>query len=243
MDFSIFLGHLARLKYFFAYCMQNKFPRNTGLRSPKEYWDERANFYRKLYGNELYLDNLESLIRADIDQYKRIMELGCGIGGNLRTLAARFPHIAFTGIDLSDEMLGKARENLRGFANVDLILMDLEAMNRKTLGKQDLAFSRSVLQHLPPSTVGQVIGRIFEKISDRFYLEEVHIKGYPDGRPLHWPGFPRDMFFNHDYHAIIAKHADIVSCRYKHGIILQLFSKKAGAPDQQPPAANSLPGR
>ena len=33
---------------------------------------------------------------------KSVLEVGCGIGGNLFMLAARYPHIQFSGIELTD---------------------------------------------------------------------------------------------------------------------------------------------
>lgn len=47
----------------------------------------------------------------------RILEVGCGTGRNLERLACFFPHAELTGIDLSEQMLGKATRRLRGFSN------------------------------------------------------------------------------------------------------------------------------
>ena len=53
---------------------------------------------------------------------RRVLEVGCGTGTNLRTLARLFPSAAFTGVDLSAEMLGKAERKLRPWSeNVRLI--------------------------------------------------------------------------------------------------------------------------
>lgn len=44
-----------------------------------------------------------------------VLEVGCGTGKNLVTLAARFPGAQITGVDLSDVMLGIARTKTAGF--------------------------------------------------------------------------------------------------------------------------------
>ncbi len=45
---------------------------------------------------------------------RSILEVGCGTGRNLRTLLKTFPGARITGIDLSPEMLEKARETVGG---------------------------------------------------------------------------------------------------------------------------------
>lgn len=52
-----------------------------------------------------------------------LLEVGCGTGYNLANLARRFPHARLTGLDLSEDMLGIARRNLRSFSGrIDLRL-------------------------------------------------------------------------------------------------------------------------
>jgi S-adenosylmethionine-diacylgycerolhomoserine-N-methlytransferase len=43
---------------------------------------------------------------------RRILEIGCGTGGNLLHLARQFPDAAITGLDLSSDMLARARRKL-----------------------------------------------------------------------------------------------------------------------------------
>jgi S-adenosylmethionine-diacylgycerolhomoserine-N-methlytransferase len=48
---------------------------------------------------------------------RRILEVGCGTGTNLQALARRFPQAGITGVDLSREMLAKARAKLAPFGS------------------------------------------------------------------------------------------------------------------------------
>ena len=49
---------------------------------------------------------------ADFVKPRRILEVGCGTGANLDTLAKTFPDASITGVDISDSMLNKSRRLL-----------------------------------------------------------------------------------------------------------------------------------
>lgn len=226
MKLSALLCNLAKMKYYLTDVIRHRMPRDIPYATSEDYWNERAKLYDRQYGRELLLSNLEAILREDIHRYKQVMELGCGIGGNLRALASRFPQILFTGVDHSERMLDKAKDNLSHQPHVRLIHADLEAAGSYLKEKQDLVFSRAVLQHLQPAVLRRVVGHVFEHVTDRFYLEELSIRDYSDGQALRWPGFPRDLYYSHDYLNIVGRYADVRFCRYKRVIILQLFCVK-----------------
>jgi len=61
-----------------------------------------------------YLFGRTALIRRAAEHFspQRILEVGCGTGKNLAQLARRFPDAEIVGLDLSAEMLSKARKKL-----------------------------------------------------------------------------------------------------------------------------------
>ena len=59
-----------------------------------------------LFGRKRAVDKIPLLN----DDVKKILEIGCGTGRNLTYLAQRFPHAMIVGIDISDEMMDKARK-------------------------------------------------------------------------------------------------------------------------------------
>lgn len=54
-------------------------------------------------------------LTADFVKPCRILEIGCGTGANLSTLAKTFPEALITGIDISDSMLNKSRRQLEKY--------------------------------------------------------------------------------------------------------------------------------
>ena len=61
-----------------------------------------------LFGRDAVIHRAAGFIRP-----KRILEVGCGTGRNLNVLRATFPEAEVTGIDLSADMLGIARQRTK----------------------------------------------------------------------------------------------------------------------------------
>jgi ubiquinone/menaquinone biosynthesis C-methylase UbiE len=75
------------------------------------------------------------------------LEIGCGVGRMTRTLARIFESV--TAVDVSLEMIERARANLRGLDNVSLVLGDGATLSALAEGTHDFAFSFIVFQHVP----------------------------------------------------------------------------------------------
>lgn len=75
------------------------------------------------------VDGLSARLEAGID----VLDLGCGRGHALLTLARRFPRSRFAGMDLSAEALahGRARAQAAGLANVRFEERDLTTFDRE----------------------------------------------------------------------------------------------------------------
>ena len=74
------------------------------------------------------------------------LDAGCGLGDFTRLLAARCGHV--TGLDLSPNMLARARRRSTGVANVDYLLADIMTEPLPT-GAFDCLTSIALLHHLP----------------------------------------------------------------------------------------------
>ena len=67
-----------------------------------------------------YLGQVELIAeRVRNRQAENVLEVGCGVGYNLRHLAALFPEVPFTGVDLSAEHVTKASQEAGGLQNAN----------------------------------------------------------------------------------------------------------------------------
>jgi SAM-dependent methyltransferase len=128
-------------------------------------WNERASedayyyvaFGRREQGDDEFFATAADLIKGLVADFKRLpgreaaLEIGCGPGRLMRPLSRYFGEIH--GVDVSDAMIGLARERLRDVANAhphhgtgsDLALFPG--------GKFDFVYSYAVFQHIPSRDV------------------------------------------------------------------------------------------
>jgi SAM-dependent methyltransferase len=86
----------------------------------KDYWDDRAKTApaNAKTTNDVYLRKLEAaLLAAELDNLQlpagaAVLDVGCGDGQTILTLAERFPGLQFRGIDFSPEMISAAQTAL-----------------------------------------------------------------------------------------------------------------------------------
>lgn len=108
------------------------------------------------------LERLLDAVGARIDPQDTVLDVGCGVGRLTRTLAARAGHVH--GIDVSAEMLARARANLVGVANVTLHQGNGSGLGTFADASMDAVVSLVVFQHIPDPaiTLGYVreIGRV-----------------------------------------------------------------------------------
>ena len=95
----------------------------------------------------------------------RVLELGCGDGGNLLSLAQALPGASFVGIDAAAGAIARGSELARaaGLRNVRLLCLDLEALPEGAELGEDASFdyilSHGVYSWIPPrARVGLLAG-------------------------------------------------------------------------------------
>jgi len=79
------------------------------------------------------------------------LELGCGVGRMTKMMARIFRHV--TAVDVSAEMIQRAKTNLSGLENVTVILGDGATLAALKDVSCDFAFSFIVFQHIPSRDV------------------------------------------------------------------------------------------
>lgn len=103
-----------------------------------------ADVYNK-YGKERMQPSMDLVHRISHYQFKRILDVGCGTGMSTASIAAVWKDSEIIGVDLSEEMLQKARETMPEIA---FIRKDCSKPIFE-LGNFDLIFSNAFLQWIP----------------------------------------------------------------------------------------------
>jgi SAM-dependent methyltransferase len=81
----------------------------------------------------------------------RVLELGCGDGGNLIPMAYALPDATFAGIDLNAAAVGRGRARIEalGLENVRLDAGDIAALDPRELGRFDHVIAHGVYSWVP----------------------------------------------------------------------------------------------
>jgi len=87
------------------------------------------------------------------------LDIGCGIGRMDRHVAPRVEHLA--GIDVSGEMVARARSRLADLPNVTFHEGDGWTLGPIADASLDLVFSHIVFQHAPRAVTRSYIGEVF----------------------------------------------------------------------------------
>ena len=135
----------------------------------KAYW--RTHQWTSCQYSDRIFDALQPDERASL---RRILEFGCDTGGNLKYFMDRLPGVSAVGVDLRDAARALEHEYAGRYTG---IVGDETALAHRGDGEFDLAFTVSVLDHLPdPLVVEQVLDGLI-RISRRVLLLEPRIEG------------------------------------------------------------------
>lgn len=141
-----------------------------------------------------FLFGRRDLIAAVADRLQapdRILEVGCGTGSNLVALAKAFPKAEITGLDLSADMLDRARAKIAPYADrVDLLHRPYDGPVADDGEKFDLIVISYALSMINPG---------YEEVLSlcRRDLREGGIIAVVDFHETRWPWFRRWMGVNH----------------------------------------------
>jgi peptidoglycan/LPS O-acetylase OafA/YrhL len=150
----------------------------VGSGEMRRFWNDRARedaFYfvdtrqpyrapepERFWQAEELVDYLLGGLGVELGSDDTVLEIGCGLGRITRVLAARSAEIL--AVDVSDEMLARAREHNPHLDNVRWILGDGVSLDQVAEGSVDACVSVVVLQHIPDPevTLGYVreVGRV-----------------------------------------------------------------------------------
>lgn len=95
-----------------------------------------------------------------LDPEATVLEIGCGMGRLMKPLASRAREVH--GVDVSGEMIARARERLRDHANIHLYKTSGADLASLPDNSFDLCFSFITFQHVP---LKQVVYRYFSEVA------------------------------------------------------------------------------
>lgn len=124
---------------------------------PAAYWSERGKIYEQQAidggwwdGEQEHLpDLLETL------DFASVLEVGCGFGRVGASIKRRWPDVAYTGIDISSDLVEGARKRL---PDSEIILGDLVTWEDNR--EWDLVLAISALSHIPPEDIRGVVNKV-----------------------------------------------------------------------------------
>lgn len=153
--------------YFDYYFYKNR--RLNSVELNNRFWKEYGAEYLKSFNQtpipEYYLKEIEDLIEAK--NVKVVFELGCGFLRHLEYLAKKYPHLEFYGIDITPEIVNRAKE--LNNPHIKVLVDDIRNIEKykDILGKADLVFSYGIFAYLNPADFEKVCGVI-----------QKHFRGY-----------------------------------------------------------------
>lgn len=119
---------------------------------------------------------------------RRALEIGCGPGRLIRPMSARFGEIH--GVDVSDEMIARAREKLRGIPHAHVHATDGSSLSMFADDSFDMVYSYAVFQHIPSKDVVRNYLREARRILKPGGILRAQFNGLPDTAPRYdtWSG-------------------------------------------------------
>src|SRR3954465_9829257 len=97
----------------------------------------------------------------------RVLEIGCGAGGNLMAMTAATPGIQALGVDLAPSAIeeGNAAIAAIGLTNLELRQGDVRALTQGQLGEFDYIVAHGVYAWIPPEARDALLGLIASHLS------------------------------------------------------------------------------
>ena len=154
-------------------------------------WDDRARKDALYYivtnaaeSEEQFAASGEQSVRDILSDIERllplratVLEIGCGVGRMLRPLARRFASVY--GVDVSPEMISRARVRLCDLGNVRVWVTDGTTLRPVKSGTVDLAISYLVFQHIPEVSVVEANIRDTFRVLKKGGLFKFQVAGLP----------------------------------------------------------------
>jgi trans-aconitate methyltransferase len=133
----------------------------TASYNPREYWLARGKVYKEQFKHDpdkqLQEEALLGYLKT-VAPFQTVLEVGCGFGRISNIILSNFPGIQeYLAVDMSPDQL----ENAKRYVKSDIIsFKESDIQSLQTEKKYDLVIAVSVLLHVLPSEINQVVSRL-----------------------------------------------------------------------------------
>jgi ubiquinone/menaquinone biosynthesis C-methylase UbiE len=123
------------------------------IHTGRDYWDDEGEFFGT--GERLVQEWADPFIHCHINSPEQCvaLDVGCGVGRVTRALSRRFRWVY--GVDVSSEMIERAKAINTAFTNISFYQNDGETLNLLEDSSIDYVFSFVTFQHMPSYNVIQ----------------------------------------------------------------------------------------
>ncbi|RWZ59000.1 class I SAM-dependent methyltransferase [Halobacillus fulvus] len=135
---------------------------------------ERAQFDHERHG-EVVAETSALLEHFAIKKIKKmirdrkvtsIVDLGCGHGGYLRKLAAEFPEIKMTGVDINQKVMDRARILSEDYPNISFEAGDIKTWQPKDEEKPDVILLHNIFHYIHPDERQELLNHLHSYVKD-----------------------------------------------------------------------------
>ena len=139
------------------------------------YWSEEMAALLETWGEGNVWNEIQFLL---YDRHGKVLDIACGTGKTMQVLA-RFPRLEITGFDISDLLIGRARE--RGISSERLFVADATRLVFPDRSF-DYAYSIGSLEHFTEGGLHQAIAECHRVITrGAFHMVPVSRSGKDEG--------------------------------------------------------------
>lgn len=169
-----------------------------GLYSPRRFWTRFGRTYMQRFPP--VGERGEALIAQTVDDLgvARLLEVGCGYGRYLLALRQRRAFDRLCGVDISPTQIAHARDYLKDFPDVELLVAPAEALPLPD-GAFDMVFTYGLMIHLRRAQADAFLEEA-RRVAQRWGLF-IESSNNPDRPHLNPP-----YYFAHDYAALFRRH-------------------------------------
>src|SRR5215213_1485999 len=127
----------------------------------------------------------------------RVLELGCGDGGNIIPMAMGLPSSSFVGVDLSERAISRGESVIGelGMTNISLLRLDLSLIN-EGMGAFDYIIAHGLYSWVPPDVQEKILSICKASLSPQG-VAYVSYNTYPGS---HLRNMTREMMLFHARH-------------------------------------------